>query len=128
MSPPCVIGKSRLILKSRSDIICSVRSRTSRIIVTLVLLTCFVCPVVEMFDRWDHTLKTGKDTEYTFVVIALCVGAVFAFAQVMVTFCASLSATKYISSLWRIDGSLCSVIHPAACGPLSESPQLNPRI
>ena len=115
-------------MKIRSDIIRSVRSRTSRVIVTLVLLTCFVCPVLEMFDRWDHTLKTGKDTEYTFVVIALCVGAVFAFAQVMVTFCASLSATKYISTLWCINGSLFSVIHPAACGPLSESPPLNLRI
>ena len=115
-------------MKIRSDIIRSVRSRTSRVIVALVLLTCFICPVLEMFDRWDHTLKTGKDTEYTFVVIALCVGAVFAFAQVMVTFCASLSATKYISTLWCINGSLFSVIHPAACGPLSESPPLNLRI
>ncbi len=97
-------------------------------IVTLVLLICFVCPVLEMFDRWDHTLKTGKDTEYTFVVIALCVGAVYAFAQVMVTFCASLSATKYAFTIGRINGALFSLIHPAACGPLSESPPLNLRI
>jgi hypothetical protein len=27
-----------------------------------------------MFDKWDHTLQTGNDTEYTFVIIALCVG------------------------------------------------------
>ena len=128
VSPPCVKGKSQLILKIRSDIICSVRSRTSRVIVTLVLLTCFVCPVLEMFDRWDHTLRTGQDTEYTFVVIALCVGAVFAFARLIVTFCASLSATKYIWTPWRINVSLFSVIHPAAFGPLSESPPLNLRI
>ncbi|MHB8754933.1 MAG: hypothetical protein ACYC92_08265 [Candidatus Acidiferrales bacterium] len=97
-------------------------------IVALVLLTCFVCPVVEMFDRWDHTLKTGKDTEYTFVVIALCVGAVYAFAQVMVTFCASLSATKYAFTIARINGALCSLIHPIAFDSLSESPPLLLRI
>lgn len=97
-------------------------------IVALVLLTCFVCPVVEMFDRWDHTLKTGKDTEYTFVVIALCVGAVYAFAQVMVTFCASLSATKYAFTIGRINGALFSVIHPVAFGSLPESPPLLLRI
>ncbi len=27
-----------------------------------------------MFDQWDHTLQTGVDTEYTFVIIALCMG------------------------------------------------------
>ena len=81
-----------------------------------------------MFDRWDHTLKTGKDTEYTFVVIALCVGAVYAFAQVMVTFCASLSATKYAFTIAHIDGALFSVIPSTAFDPLSESPPLLLRI
>lgn len=45
-----------------------------RIIVTLVLLICLVCPFVEMFDRWDHTIQTGNDTEYALVLLALCVG------------------------------------------------------
>ena len=30
-----------------------------------------------MFDQWDHTLQTGDDTEYTFVVLALCVGVAY---------------------------------------------------
>ncbi len=30
-----------------------------------------------MFDQWDHTLQTGNDTEYTFVIIALCVGVAY---------------------------------------------------
>ncbi len=106
----------------------SVRSRTSRVIVALVLLTCFVCPVLEMFDRWDHTLKTGQDTEYTFVVIALCVGAVYAFARLIVTLCGSLSTATYILTPWRINASLFSVIDSTAFGPLSESPPLNLRI
>jgi hypothetical protein len=29
---------------------------------------------MEMFDRWDHTLQDGNDTESNLVVVALCVG------------------------------------------------------
>jgi hypothetical protein len=56
-------------------------TRTSRAIITLVLLICVVCPVLEMFDQWDHTVQTGNDTEYSFVILGLCVGASFAFAR-----------------------------------------------
>jgi hypothetical protein len=54
--------------------VCMMRSRTSFVIATLVLAICFVCHVTEIFDQWDHTLQTGVDTEYTFVLLALCVG------------------------------------------------------
>src|SRR5207302_189474 len=47
------------------------RSRASQIAVTLVLLTCLICPLVETFDNWDHTIQTGNDTEYALVVLAL---------------------------------------------------------
>lgn len=57
-----------------------VRSRFIRAIVVLILLTCFLCPVLEMLDRWDNTLQTGQDTESTFVVIAVCAGAIISFA------------------------------------------------
>ena len=57
------------------------RSRASRMTVTLVLLTCLICPVLETFDTWDHTVQTGNDTEYALVVLALCVGAVYSFAR-----------------------------------------------
>ena len=53
------------------------RSRTSFITATLVLAICFFCHTAEMFDQWDHTLQTGNDTEYTFVVLALCVGVAY---------------------------------------------------
>jgi hypothetical protein len=56
------------------------RSRASRITVTLVLLTCLICPLVEMVDDWDHTIQTGNDTEYVLVVLALCVGVAYSFA------------------------------------------------
>jgi hypothetical protein len=53
------------------------RSRASFIAATLVLAICLVCHVAEMFDQWDHTLQTGDDTEYTFVILALCVGIAY---------------------------------------------------
>jgi len=57
------------------------RSRSSRFVVTAALLICFVCPLVETFDNWDHTIQTGNDTEYALVVLALCVGAAYSFVR-----------------------------------------------
>lgn len=54
--------------------------RISRVLAALALLTCVICPVLEMFDRWDHTLQTGQDTEYAFVVLALCLGVAYVLA------------------------------------------------
>ncbi len=77
---------------SSSDALCSaaaagilmtMRSRASRIIVTLVLLTCLICPLVETFDTWDHTVQTGNETEYALVVMALCVGLAYSFARLI---------------------------------------------
>ncbi len=59
----------------------TMRSRASRIMVTLVLLTCLICPLVETFDNWDHTVQTGNETEYALVVMALCVGVAYSFAR-----------------------------------------------
>ena len=110
------------------DIIRSMRSRPSDVAVALVLLTCLVCPVVEMFDHWDHTLQTGNDTEYTFVVLALCVGAVYALAKLIVTLCPSLSAANFISTVCCAKDSLFPLIGPTAFAALSESHPLNLRI
>ena len=49
--------------------------------IAIILLTCLVCPMLEMFDQWDHTMQTGNDTEYTFVALALCVGVAYSFAR-----------------------------------------------
>src|SRR5258708_15128567 len=59
------------------------RFRAARITVTLALLTCLICPLVEMFDNWDHTIQTGNDTEYALVVLALCVGVAYSFARLV---------------------------------------------
>lgn len=53
------------------------KPRASFLMVTLILVVCLVCPLTELFDQWDHTLQTGNDSEYTLVILALCVGAAF---------------------------------------------------
>jgi hypothetical protein len=46
-----------------------------RLFAALLLAICVGAPVLEMFDRWDHTLQDGNDTESNLVVVVLCVGA-----------------------------------------------------
>jgi hypothetical protein len=59
------------------------RSRSSLIVASLVLLVCLICPLVEIMDQWDNTLQTGNDTEYALVVAALCLGAALLLAKVV---------------------------------------------
>ena len=75
------------------------RSRTSRIIATVILLTCLVCPLVDMFDNWDHALQTGNETEYSLLVLALCLGMAYSFARFILTFPLFRSAGDLVSKL-----------------------------
>ncbi len=59
----------------------NMRSRASRLTVTLVLFTCLILPLIEAFDTWDPPIQTGNDTEYALVVLALCVGVAYSFAR-----------------------------------------------
>ena len=52
--------------------------------VPILLVTCFVCPLVEIFDHWDNTLQTGNDSEYALVIVVLCVGAAYSLAHLIV--------------------------------------------
>lgn len=65
----------------------------------LVLATCLVCPLVEMFDHWDHTLQTGNDTEYALVILGLCVGVAYTFARIVFTVSLRKSAAVPVSQL-----------------------------
>lgn len=60
------------------------RSRASRVTAALVLMTCLTCPLLETIDTWDHTVQTGNDTEYTLVVLALCIGVAYTFSRFIV--------------------------------------------
>ena len=57
------------------------RRISGHLVIAIVLITCLVCPLVEIFDHWDHTLQTGNDTEYALVALALCVGVAYSFAR-----------------------------------------------
>jgi len=60
-----------------------VRSRASRTTAMVVLLTCLICPLLEVFDSWDKTEKTGYDKEYALVLIASYVGGSYSFARLV---------------------------------------------
>jgi hypothetical protein len=94
--------------------------------VAFVLTTCLVCPVLEMFDHWDHTLKTGNDTESSLVILALCIGVVYASAKLVVALCPR-SAASLVSGFCSVKAALFPLIHPTTSA-LSESPPLNLRI
>jgi hypothetical protein len=108
--------------RTTGAIICPMRSRASQIIVALVLFTCLVCPLVEMFDQWDHTIQTGIDTEYTFVVLGLCVGVAYTFVRFVFGIPLLRSVAELLSDLYRDEplplrpcGSFCAI--PIALSP-----------
>ena len=57
------------------------RAKASWIAGLIALAICLVCPIVDLFDRWDHAFLTGNDSEYPLVILALCVGLSFALAR-----------------------------------------------
>ena len=75
------------------------RSRASLVIALAALAICLSCQAVEMFDQWDHTVQTGSDTEYTFVVLALCVGVTY-------------SLRWFVPEIGRTDASTAALSHP----------------
>lgn len=46
--------------------------------------------ITELFDHWDHTFQTGREMDYTVVVIAASVGVVFAVGKKVVYACLRL--------------------------------------
>src|SRR5258708_8599151 len=100
------------------------RSRASRITVTLVLLTCLICPLLETFDTWDHTVQTGNDTEYALVVLALCIGVAYSFARfifksALLGFVATTVFTSYAQkSLFPTVCTLTALLCDATSPPL----------
>jgi Ca2+/Na+ antiporter len=98
------------------------------VIVAIVLLTCLVCPLVELFDHWDHTLQTGNDMEYTLVVLALCIGIVFALVRLTVALFSNFLVTSASSRLVSLTNASFFLIAAAIFAAASTSPPLNLRI
>jgi len=96
------------------------RSRASFLIALCALAICLSCQVAEIFDQWDHTVQTGSDTEYTFVVLALCVGVAYSlkwFAPEI-----SLLRTRTPAVSWpELDSLFAPLIHQTPA-PIQASP------
>jgi len=111
-----------LEFRALCSIVSLMGSSFARGVLTLVLAICFVCPVVEMFDQWDHTIQTGNDTEYALVVVALCIGTSYAFARAIVVIVeGSLSKDDYVANKLILisDG-----LFPSIAAAVSASPPL----
>lgn len=61
-------------------------SRALQIVVVAALLICLICPLIDLFDHWDHALQTGNETEYSLVVLALCIGVGVSLARFVLKF------------------------------------------
>jgi hypothetical protein len=91
-------------------------------VVTLVLLTCLVCPVMQMFDRWGHEAQTGQDSESALVVIALCLGVTFSLVRAIVTNFQGLPSERIITACNLLSNSRPTLIAAAATVLTSASP------
>lgn len=80
--------------------------RPAQIVGIIALLVCFVCPIVELFDCWDNTAQTGNDTEYTLVLVSLCVGAAYSLARLLVCVKAVRCSSRFFGNSG--DGSVSS--------------------
>jgi hypothetical protein len=99
----------------------SMKPRTSFLLVTLVLVVCLVCPLTELFDQWDHTLQTGNDSEYTVVILALCVGVAFLLKRLIPLITLPDAPTETACGLHSCALILCRV-HWFSVTPICESP------
>jgi hypothetical protein len=55
-----------------------------RLLIAAIVAISLGSPIAELFDRWDDSLQAGNDTEANVIVVALCVGAVFAIGTIVV--------------------------------------------
>ena len=103
------------------------KSRASLLIGAISLAICVVCPLVDLFDQWDHALQTGHDSEYPLVILALCVGAAFVLGRLILTLPVnlSMSGVRY-AILSEINSFPC--FRSPEFAPVLESPPLNLRV
>ena len=87
-----------------------------------VLVTCLVCPVMQMFDRWDHEFQTGQDTESALAVVALCLGVTFSLVQVILTIYRGSPSVRNNTACRPLSSSLQILIGTATAALISASP------
>jgi hypothetical protein len=59
----------------------SMRTLLLRSVVLMIMAAMLGGHVTELLDHWDHTARTGEDSDYSFVLIAACAGAAFILAK-----------------------------------------------
>lgn len=65
--------------------------RWAALIIVAAMLTGHV---TELFDHWDHTLRTGREADYTLVVLAACAGLEIVLAGTLLRFFRVLPALQ----------------------------------
>src|SRR5262249_51140950 len=74
-----------------------------RVVGAVIVLICLGAPIVEVFDRWDHTAQDGNETEANVVVAALCVGLALSVAQTIAARMRPVSACCDVPSMSSTD-------------------------
>lgn len=60
----------------------------------LIIVAGMLCGhVTELFDHWDHTLRTGREADYTLVVLAACAGLQIVLARALLAFVTGVLAS-----------------------------------
>jgi hypothetical protein len=74
-------------------------SRIFHSVVALILLSCIVCPFVELALGWDNSIfMTGHDTETTLAVIILLLELIIALARILRSFSPDVEVMELIVS------------------------------
>lgn len=89
------------------------RARTSWIVGAVALAICLACPIIDLFDQWDHALLTGNDSEYPLVLLALCVGLAFALARLAIRFSSNALVFDRIIAIASTSNLFSLLIQPA---------------
>ena len=56
-------------------------TKIQKLALCVILLAWLTWPIVEVFDDWEQPVDTGNDSQYTFVVLGMCAGAVYVFSK-----------------------------------------------
>jgi hypothetical protein len=104
------------------------KSRASLLIGAISLAICVVCPLVDLFDQWDHALQTGQDSEYPLMILALCVGAALVLGRLILTLSVNLSMSHVRYAILSEINALPSFFRSPEFAPALGSPPLSLRI
>jgi hypothetical protein len=83
--------------------------------------------VTELIDQWDHTMTTGRDVDYSLVVVAACAGIVLIVATRLASFFADFGVHTFSPITPVLTFSLATCLEKNSTG-LSPPPNLSLRI